>query len=141
MRVTERFRAWGHPNITAKNRVTFELTKEESLSPRGDCVVAVRAEKGAAELRPEFKALAMRDGATIMVRLKVGGIEAAATGYGSPNLTFTHPTDLVGRKSSFTCGRTLMIKADKAAIDFPRELVQVLKNPLTAVDVMLTVEL
>ncbi|HIP58595.1 MAG TPA: DUF371 domain-containing protein, partial [Archaeoglobus profundus] len=31
--------AWGHPNITAKHRTTLEITKDEELSIRGDCII------------------------------------------------------------------------------------------------------
>ncbi len=50
------------------------------------------------------------------------------TGYGHPELTLEHPTDMVCRKSEFKCSRTLMIKADKAAIDLDRELINDLRE-------------
>ena len=59
---------------------------------------------------------------------------------GSPQLQFTHPTDLVVRKSDYVCSRTLAIRADKAAVDFSREFVDKLKNPNQTVKVTLTVE-
>ena len=49
-------------------------------------------------------------------------------GYGHPELTLDHPTDIVCRKSEFKCSRTLMIKADKAAIDLKKELIEDLKK-------------
>ena len=59
---------------------------------------------------------------------------------GGPQLQFTHITDLVVRKSEYTCGRTLAIFADKAACDFSRELVEKLKDTNQVVKVTLTVE-
>ena len=59
---------------------------------------------------------------------------------GSPQLQFTHQTDLVVRKSSYVCGRTLAIDADKAAIDISRELVEKLKDPKQTIKVTLTAE-
>ncbi|RLI33421.1 DUF371 domain-containing protein, partial [Candidatus Bathyarchaeota archaeon] len=50
----------------------------------------------------------------------------------------THPSDLVVRKSSYICPRTLMIHADKAAADLPRKMVEALKRAAT-VTVELTV--
>jgi hypothetical protein len=55
-------------------------------------------------------------------------------------LQFTHQTDLVVRKSDYVCGRTLAIRADKAASDFSRELVEKLKDPNQEVKVTLVVE-
>jgi hypothetical protein len=48
--------------------------------------------------------------------------------------------DLVVRRSSYVCDRTLAIKAGKAANDFSRCLVEKLKNPWQRVDITLTVE-
>ncbi|MDX1814309.1 MAG: DUF371 domain-containing protein, partial [Candidatus Bathyarchaeia archaeon] len=59
---------------------------------------------------------------------------------GSPQLQFTHKTDLVVRKSDYVCGRTLAIKADKAANDFAREFVEKLRNPNQEIKVTLAVE-
>lgn len=129
MRVIELIEAWGHWNVTAENRATFEVTKEEHLTKRGDCIVAVNATKGAADLSDEFKRIATKEGAKITVILEVGAWKEVVRGWGSPLLTFAHPTDLVARKSRFICDRTLMINSDKAAKDFQRELVELLKNP------------
>jgi len=140
MRVVERIEALGHRNITAKNRTTFEVTKDCHLTKRGDCIVAVNATKGAVDLSEEFKESAIQEGARIIVVVEVGGLKEVAKGWGSPLLTFIHPTDLVVRKSSYTCGRTLMINSDKAAKDFSRELVEHLKKPGQKVMVTLMVE-
>ena len=49
-------------------------------------------------------------------------------GYGSSKLTLNHPTDMVCRKSNFTCNRTLMINSNKAAKDLDKNLIDELKN-------------
>ena len=49
-------------------------------------------------------------------------------GYGQPDLTLKHPTDMVCRKSNYRCSRTLMVKADKAACDLKKELIDDLKE-------------
>ena len=139
MRVVEHLEAWGHPNIRARNRTTFEFTKEDRLTPRGDCIVGVKADKGARDLAPEFKALAKNPSAVITVEMAVNAMRIVVMGWGSPALSFSHPTDLVGRRSNYTCGRTLMIRADRGAKDFPRELVEAMRNPLQRAQVTLTV--
>ena len=141
MRVVEKIKAWGHSNITAENEVTFEITQENHLTTRGDCIVGIRASKGAYGLSEGFKRLARRMDAKITVTLKIDDFREVAIGQGSPQLTFKHPTDLVARKSSYTCERTLMIKADKAAADFSKDFIQYLKNPLQIIDFILIVEI
>ncbi|MBO7719457.1 MAG: DUF371 domain-containing protein, partial [Methanosphaera sp.] len=49
-------------------------------------------------------------------------------GFGSSELTLCNPSVMVCRKSTFTCSRTLMIKADKAAIDLDEDLIKDLSN-------------
>lgn len=41
----EEVTAHGHRNIFATNKKTFEMTKEPHLTERGDCIVAVAADK------------------------------------------------------------------------------------------------
>ena len=141
LRVVEEIRAYGHPNIRATHRSTLEITKEENLTPRGDCIIAIKADKGLYELSNEFKKIARKDGSKIKLIIEVEGLKEEITGYGSSKLTLNHPTDIVCRKSSYTCSRTLMIKANKAAIDLNREIIKKLKNPDTPVKIILIAEL
>ena len=141
MRVVEEIEAWGHGNITAENEATFEITKEKHLTRRGDCIVGIRASKGAYGLSEGFKRLARRVDARITVILRADDLREVAVGRGSPRLTFKHPTDLVARKSSYTCERTLMIEADKAAAGFSKFLIKRLKDPYQKIDVALIVEI
>ena len=39
-----KFKAYGHPNITAKHKTTLEFTKDKELSLRGDCIVGVKSD-------------------------------------------------------------------------------------------------
>jgi hypothetical protein len=138
--VTVEFYAWGHKNILSTHQTTFEVTKETELSKRGDCIVAVASTVGAVDLPDEFKKAARKENSKITITIEADNQKETATGKGSTQLQFTHPTDLVVRKSSFTCGRTLAIRSDKVSIDFSRELVEKLQNPNQKVKVTLTVE-
>ena len=138
--VTVVFSARGHENLQSTHRTTFEFTKEEALSKRGDCILAVEATKAAADLPLEFKEAAKREGSQITVTIEADELKETVQAKGSPQLQFTHQKDLVVRKSSYVCSRTLAIGADKAAIDFSRELVNKLKNPNQTVEITLTVE-
>lgn len=127
MEVFCEFKAWGHPNVRATHPTTLELTKEARLTPRGDCIVAVKAQLAAASLPAGLKRLVRRGGSTVTLELEVEGLHFQVKGVGSRRLTLTHPADLVVRKSGYTCPRTLMIHADKAAADMPRKMVEALK--------------
>ena len=140
MRVSEAIRAQGHSNVTARNRTTFEITKEAHLTTRGDCIIAVNADKGARDLSDMFKQAATREDAEITVIIEAGDHVETIIGRGSPQLTLSHPSDLVIRRSGYISDRTLVIWADKAAINFPRNLVKALKNPTQKVNVTLIAE-
>jgi hypothetical protein len=120
--------------------MTLEVTKEAHLTKRGDCIIALAANKGAKDLSPEFKKLAQNEKARITITIEADGEVEVVNAHGHPQLSFTHPTDLVVRKSDYTCNRTLAVHADKAAIDFSKELVERLQNPKQEVKVTLTVE-
>jgi hypothetical protein len=99
----------------------------------------VAADKALADLSPEFKAGLRKPNAKLTILIEAGGISAQVQAYGVEQLSLAHPTDAVVRKSSYVCSRTLAVRADKAAIDLPRELVQKLKNPEQKVKITLNV--
>jgi hypothetical protein len=116
----------GHPNVRALHPTTFEVTTEPSLSPAGDCIIGVCADKGAADLDPDLKALLADDRAVVTTRLSVRGVEAIVISRGSVGLTLDHPTDLVWRRSAFVCGRTIAVGSDTVARTIDRRLVEFL---------------
>ncbi len=132
--------AHGHANVQATHTTTFEITKETILTKDGDCIIAVEATKGAAELPLEFKEAARKNGAKITIAIEAGELIETTKAKGSPRLLFLHPTDLVVRKSDYVCGRTLAINADKAASDLSRRIVEKLKDPSQGIRITLTVE-
>jgi len=132
--------AFGHELICSTHRTTFEVTKDWALTTRGDCIIGVKANKGAADLSEDYKTLARTPDADITVTIEADGIVETVRAKGDPRLTFTDPEDIVVRKSSYICGRTVAVKADKAAADLSRELIKKLKNPNQKVRVTLTVE-
>ncbi|MCW4021449.1 MAG: DUF371 domain-containing protein [Candidatus Bathyarchaeota archaeon] len=132
--------AFGHELVRSTHGTTFEVTKDETLTTRGDCIIGVKANKGAADLSEDYKILARRADADIIVTIEADGIVETVRAKGDPRLTFTNPEDIVVRKSSYICERTVAVKADKAAADLSRELIKKLKNPNHKVTVTLTVE-
>ena len=140
MHVTEVIRAHGHENILSKHRTTLEITKEPHLTQEGDCIIAVSADKAMNELNSQFKQSLRRCDAKVMILIEAGGIADLVNALGNPALIMTHPTDLVVRKSGHICNRTLAIKADKAAWDLSRKLVEKLRSPEQEVKITLSVE-
>lgn len=142
MRFKEVIFARGHRNIKATHKTTLEVTKDESLTERGDCIIGVEADKSISEISDELKRLISAD---VKVRVEIFlpdyGIYDSLTGYGSNNLTFTHKSDIVIRKSSFICDRTLLIRADKAACDISREIVELLRQPETELNLIILPEI
>lgn len=120
--------ARGHPNIFASHKTTFEITKDAEIAKRADCIIAVSADKGARDLSPQFKQLARLPDMQIIVDISVGETHERIIGHGHPNLMFSHKNDLVGRIGSYTCGRTLMIHADKAAFHLCRGFVKKIRS-------------
>ncbi len=140
-RVSETFEAHGHAMITATHATSFEITKEKHLTARGDCIVAVGSSKGAADLSREFRRIARNDSAKITVILSAGGMKQQAHGKGSHRLRFDHLTDLVARKSTYTCGRTLMISSDVTARDLSRRFAHLIRDPNCRITVQLMAEI
>ncbi len=124
MKARELVHCMGHPNISALHPTTFEITRDMKLTPAGDCVIGVNADRGAIDLSSSFRSLLAREGSTIVTRLCCGDLCVEVRAEGSPELTLDHPRDLVWRKSNFTCGRTIGIHADYTASTLPRELIE-----------------
>ena len=128
MELSERVRCRGHPIVRATHPTTFEVTAEEHLTRQGDCIIGIRAEKGAAGLSAEFRRALADDRAVLVTRLTAGGISCEVHGRGSSRMTLSHPTDLVWRRSSFVCPRTVAILCDLTAATLPRDLVAALRE-------------
>jgi len=139
MEITEIIFAYGHRNIRATHESTLEITKEAELSKRGDCIIAVSANKAINDLHSEFKENLRKENARITILIEVGDAAEVVNAFGSPRLILTHRTDIVVRKSNYTCNRTLAIQADKAACDLSRKLAEKLRNPKQKVKITLTV--
>ena len=140
MEITEVIFAYGHRNIQATHKSTLEITKEKQLSKKGDCIIAVSADKAIADLSLEFKDSLRKKNAKMTMLIEAEGIVEVVNASGSRRLILTHPTDIVVRKSSYVCSRTLAIKADRAAWDLSRKLVEKLRDPKQKVKVTLTLK-
>jgi uncharacterized protein len=122
------FTVKGHPNITSKHKTTLEFTNDPDISIRADCIIGVKSQVSMENIPKEIANAIKEDNRPITLRLETENAKDTIRGYGHHELTLTHPTDMVSRKSDFKCSRTLMINADKAAIDLNTELIRDLKD-------------
>ncbi|MDI3474333.1 MAG: uncharacterized protein PWQ79_352 [Thermococcaceae archaeon] len=136
--IRETIRCRGHRNVRATHKSTLEFTKEDYLTPRGDCIICVEADKGLAELSAEFKS-ALKEGRKLLIRIKVKDLVDEIIAEGSPKLILDHEYSMVVRKSDYIDRRTLAIRANKAARDVDRRIVNLLKDPQTEAEVELIV--
>ncbi|MCQ2971947.1 MAG: DUF371 domain-containing protein [archaeon] len=123
-------KAKGHKNVLSHHKSTFEITKDENLTLQGDCIVGVSIDKAMGDFPVEFKEKLANSNTKVIVTLETPNASDKIIGWGHEELTLTHPTDIVCRKSTFTCSRTLMIKSDKAACDLNTNLIKDLQNEL-----------
>jgi hypothetical protein len=141
MRVVEVIQASGHPRISARHPTTLEITKEDRLTERGDCIIATRASKACVDLSTEFLNLLKNEETRITLRIEAGDRSEVIRGRGNSRLTLDHPNDIVARKSNYVCQRTIMILADKSALDLDREFVRILRDSRTRIRIELAAEL
>ena len=123
-----KIKAKGHENVLSLHKSTFEITKDKDLSLSGDCIIGLDIDKSMEDFPDEFKEKLANDDTKVIVELKTPNASDTIEGYGHHDLTLSHPTDIVCRKSTFVCSRTLMIKSNKAAIDLNRDLIKDLAN-------------
>jgi len=125
-------RARGHENVRGEHASTFELTRDAYLTPAGDCILAVAADRAPADFAPAFVEAARDADATITATLEADGHRVAVVGRGDPALTFEDERSMVGRTSTYVDDRTLLLEAEHAARDFDRELVAALAEGAAA---------
>ena len=123
-----KIKAKGHENVLSLHKSTFEITKDKDLSLAGDCIIGLDIDKSMEDFPKRFKEKLANDDTKVIVELRTPNASDTIEGYGHHDLTLSHPTDIVCRKSTFVCSRTLMIKSNKAAIDLNRDLIKDLAN-------------
>lgn len=121
----------GHTNVSSLHKSTFEITKDSEIGPTADCIIGVASDNTMSDFTDEFKNKIADSNTDIKIILDTENGHDEIIGKGHENLILTHPTDIVIRKSDFTCPRTLMINSDKAACDLDFQLIEDLKNQKT----------
>nr|WP_319373276.1 DUF371 domain-containing protein [uncultured Methanobacterium sp.] len=125
------FKAKGHHNVTSKHKTTFEVTQDTEMGLAADCIVGVSSNVSLNDLPLQVREAIQDENTLIQVILETENAKDIIKGFGHPQLTLDHPTDMVCRKSDYTCSRTLMIHADKAAVDLDSDLIDELVSGKT----------
>ena len=118
-----KFKAYGHPNITAKHKTTLEFTKDEELSLRGDCILGVKSDF---ELPLINNFISQLKKNKIKITIEVDDLKEEIIAEVNPD--FNSDKEIVIRKSDFIDERTFAMKADKGAMELGREFVEKLKD-------------
>jgi len=131
---------FGHPNVQSLHGKTVEITKDENLTLRGDCIIGVAASKACADLDETLKRRLCSNHSVVKIELIVGPESFVINGTGDERLTLKNPHDIVIRKTNFVCPRTMSVRCDKASSDLPRKLVKMLQDKCAKGIFRITVE-
>ena len=128
MNILDTVLAYGHPLVKCSHRTTIELTKEDYLTEQGSCILGINASKACKDLNLELKEK-IRNRNAIRVLIEVDDIIDSFIGYGDEKLHLKSENDMVFRKSSYICDRTVLINCTKSSMDLNRELIKKLNDP------------
>jgi len=104
--LVEVVRAEGHENVTAEHVSTLEFTSDDFLTPAGDCILAVEADRVPADFDPEFVDACQAHGATITATIEAGeqltedNVALLSSGMKEPGLEPKHYEEVVGRTAA-----------------------------------------
>jgi hypothetical protein len=119
---------YGHTNVQSLHAKTIEITKEEHMTLRGDCIIGVRADKACAGLDEALKHKLRSNSAIVRIEVIVGTESFLITGVGDERLNLLSSQDIVIRKTNFVCPRTMSVRCDKASLELPRKMVKMLQD-------------
>jgi len=128
MMILEKISAYGHENILCTHKTTIELTKENSITKRGNCILGIKATKSCIDLNPILKKY-IKNEKKIRVSIRVENLTDSFYGFGNKDLTLLDKKDLVFRTSDYICDRTVLINCTKSSNDLKRKLINKLQNP------------
>jgi uncharacterized protein len=138
--LTEEIQFYGHKNIRSLHPRTIEVTKDPHLTPRGDCIIGVNANKSCSDLNSNIKNKIKSNHTFIGMELIVEPLKIIIHGFGNDNLLLTNDHDIVLRRSNFICNRTLCLNCNLSAIHIPRKMVELLRDPSKQGLLLLNVE-
>lgn len=119
---------YGHPNVRSLHSKSIEITKDGYLTPKGDCIIGIKANKACTDLEESIRRGLKSSSAIVKIEVIVGDESFNIKGRGDERLTMLNPHDIVIRRTNFVCPRTMSVLCDKASSDMPRELVRLLQH-------------
>ncbi|MFW9901818.1 MAG: DUF371 domain-containing protein [Candidatus Thorarchaeota archaeon] len=126
MVILETITAYGHENILCTHSTTIEITKEKSLTKKGNCIIGIGASKACYDLNNNLKTK-IKNGTKFKITLKIENLQDSFYGFGNKELKLLDKNDMVFRKSNFICDRTVLINCSKSSYEINRELIDKLK--------------
>ncbi len=127
MKVLEKIYAFGHENILCTHNKTIEITKDNYLTVKGNCILGINASMACKDLNSKLKSQ-IRKGKKFKISIRSGEIFDFFLGYGDDKLTLLSDKDMVFRKSNFICDRTVLINCNKSSNELHRDLIKEIKN-------------
>lgn len=119
---------YGHENIRSLHQKTIEITTGSELTLQGNCIIGVNASCGCNDIPEKMKNLLRASKSDVLFTITVKDFSFKVKGKGREDLILTNPHDIVIRKSSFICPRTLATHCDKASDSIPRNIIKLLQN-------------
>jgi len=120
--------ARGHEHVAATHDTTFEVTTDDWLTPAGDCIVGVEADRAPVDFDDAFVDACQDPEAAIILTLDVDGATQTVRAHGHPDLTFESDRSAVVRTSTYVDDRTVAVGAGAAASDLDRGLITALAD-------------
>lgn len=129
-----KFSAYGHPHISGAHNTTLEFSKDDEVTPMGDCIVGIKADFDLEQLKQFIKKCSSKK---VIITITTPNKKIKETIFAELNPSFSSDKELVIRKSGFCSERTFAINADKAASGIRRELISFLKERGSKICIML----
>ena len=120
-----KFTAYGHPNILAAHKATFEFTKDKDISLNGDCIIGVNSDFDIVMINEIMKKSKNKK---ILITIETPDKKIKEKVSAILNPGYSDNKEFVVRKTRFISARTFAIGADKAACDISRALAEFLNE-------------
>jgi uncharacterized protein len=119
------FYVFGHKNIKGTHKNTIEFTKDDYLTPQGDCIIGVNSNFNFKQIKEILK----WDNAEVIIEINdINNNILTEKIKGIVNKSFSSNHEIVLRRSDFISERTLLIRCDKSCVDLDRKFIDLLKN-------------
>jgi hypothetical protein len=119
---------YGHPNVRSLHSKSIEITKDGYLTPKGDCIIGIKANKACTDLEESIRLGLKSSSSIVKMEVIVEDESFIIKGRGDDRLSMLNPHDIVIRRTNFACPRTMSVLCDKASSDIPRVLVSLLQH-------------